>query len=70
MGAGRVVVDLELGKLPFQDVLSGEALWVDVAGMRNIVIHEHFGVDVTIIWHTIVEDLPKLKIQVRGLLLP
>jgi uncharacterized protein with HEPN domain len=36
--------------------------------MRNILIHEYFGIDLKIIWHTIVEDLPKLKVQVRGLL--
>jgi len=31
-------------------------------GIRNVLIHEYFGVDVEVVWRTIQDDLPGLKI--------
>ena len=42
--------------------------WDDMRGMRNIVIHAYFAVDLQIVWPTVQEDLPKLKQQVDQLL--
>jgi len=36
--------------------------------VRNKVIHEYFGVDISILWQTIKEDLSNLKIQIKNLL--
>jgi uncharacterized protein with HEPN domain len=42
--------------------------WDDMRGMRNIVIHAYFTVDLRVVWRTVQEDLPKLKQQVDQLL--
>ena len=42
--------------------------WADVIAMRNILIHEYFGIDLQEVWDTAVNDLPKLREQVEGML--
>jgi uncharacterized protein with HEPN domain len=39
--------------------------WEDIAAMRNKLIHEYFGADVEIIWHTVQEDLGPLEAAVK-----
>jgi uncharacterized protein with HEPN domain len=45
-----------------------ELPWPNMRNMRNIVIHAYFNVDLTTVWRTVQEDLPKLEQQIADLL--
>jgi uncharacterized protein with HEPN domain len=38
-----------------------DEVWVLAAGLRNVIVHEYFGVDLEVVWRVIERDLPGLK---------
>jgi uncharacterized protein with HEPN domain len=44
-----------------------EIPWARIIGLRNLVIHEYFGIDDFTIWNIIKINLPNLKIKIIDL---
>ena len=42
--------------------------WNSIKGMRNVLVHEYFGIDTRLIWEIIKYDLPELKTKVVGVI--
>jgi uncharacterized protein with HEPN domain len=42
--------------------------WSAAIGMRNVIVHGYFAVNLEIVWNTVTEDLPPFKAQIDALL--
>lgn len=42
--------------------------WSKMAGMRDMIVHEYFAVDLEVVWQTIHEDIPSVQPRLREIL--
>jgi uncharacterized protein with HEPN domain len=45
-----------------------EIPWSEIIGMRNVLAHRYFGIDVDIVWSAVEHDLPQLKQRIEAIL--
>ena len=41
--------------------------WADIVGMRNIIVHQYFGILPDVVWDVIRNELPLLRLQIASL---
>ena len=43
--------------------------WSSVIGMRHVLVHDYFDIDLDIVWRVIEQDVPALKHNIRNILI-
>lgn len=65
-----IIGEIAASLLPNAETEYPQIPWKQIRGLRNIVIHEYFRVNLEIVWETIQNELPFLADQLRQTLNP
>lgn len=63
------VIDELVKKVPEEIKLKSDLPWKKMTGMRDMISHEYFGLDLEQVWKTAVEDVPILGTEIKKFLL-
>lgn len=56
-------------KIPIEiKTQSQEIPWREIGGMRDLLIHDYFGINIQVVWETAKNDLPELKRKLQNLI--
>ncbi len=42
--------------------------WREMAGMRDVVVHQYFGISIGLIWKVCSVDIPKLEVSIKKII--
>jgi uncharacterized protein with HEPN domain len=42
-----------------------DIVWAQIVGLRHRIVHDYFGIDLTLVWQVLQQDLPAFKAQLR-----
>ena len=45
-----------------------EVPWLNIMDMRNVLVHEYFGIDLDIVWRVVERELPDLRRKIEAIL--
>ncbi len=64
-----LIIGEAAGKLPtdLRDA-HAEIPWRQIVGLRNVIAHQYFGLDLEIIWDVVEKELPELRLEVEAML--
>ncbi len=44
--------------------------WRDISGMRHLIVHDYFRIDLDVVWDTVNHDVPRLIASLESIALP
>lgn len=63
------VIGEAIKKLPLEfRTKNSQVQWADIAGMRDVLIHNYFGIDYDIVWDVLQTEIPDLQTELHAII--